>query len=78
MRTSNCRWKVHAGNIQFQRGVRRGLIVQRTAHSFRTRTGAACMMRPAVSLEARRMTVVEESVISMVLVHGGFVDGSGW
>jgi len=58
--------------------VRGGLIVQRTAHSFRTHVGAACMMRPAVSLQASHMTVVEESVISKVLVLGGFVDGSGW
>src|SRR5580700_9655078 len=59
---------------QFQRG----LIFQRTAHSFRTRAGAACMMRSAVSLKERRMTGVKESVVSIVLVHGGFVDGSGW
>jgi hypothetical protein len=65
--------QVHAVNTQFQRG----LIVQRTAHSFRTRAGAACMMRSVVSLKASRMTVVEEGVISMLLVHGGFVDGSG-
>src|ERR1700730_2184795 len=69
-----CRWKVHAGNTQYQRG----LIVPRRAHSFRTRAGAAGMMRPAVSLKASRMKVAEESVISIVLVHGGFVGGSGW
>jgi pimeloyl-ACP methyl ester carboxylesterase len=55
-----------------------GLIVQRTADSFRTRVGAACMMRPDVSLEESRMTSVRDGLVSIVLVHGGFVDGSGW
>jgi hypothetical protein len=31
-----------------------------------------------VSLQESRMTGVRESVLSIVLVHGGFVDGVGW
>ena len=62
-----------ADNTQFQCG----LIVQRTARSFRT-PGRACLHdATSVSLKASRMTIVEASVIPMVLVQGGFVAGSG-